>query len=90
MASVTLSMPDAMKKWIDGRIVEGEYASTSDYVRDLVRRDRERRARPDLTLDDLRQIVDEARASGISDRSMDDIKTEARNRAAARRARVDG
>ena len=83
-------MPDAMKQWIDGRIVEGEYASTSDYVRDLVRRYRERRARPDLTLDDLRQIVDEARVSGISDRSMEDIETEARNRAAARRARVDG
>ena len=84
MASVTLSMPDAMKEWIDGRIVEGEYASTSDYIRDLVRRDRERRARPELTLDDLRRLVAEARASGIGDRSIDEIKREARRRAAAR------
>lgn len=90
MVSVTLSMPDAMKEWIEGRIVEGEYASTSDYVRDLVRRDRERRARPDLTLDDLREMVEEARASGISDRSMDEIKVDARQRAAVRRTRADG
>ncbi|MCE7030378.1 ribbon-helix-helix domain-containing protein [Jiella avicenniae] len=85
MASVTPSMPDAMKEWIDRRIVDGEYASTSDYIRDLVRRDRERRSHPDLTLDDLRLMVEEARASGISDRSMEDIKAEARRRAAARR-----
>ncbi|MAU95381.1 MAG: type II toxin-antitoxin system ParD family antitoxin [Fulvimarina sp.] len=84
MVSVTLSMPDAMKEWIDGRIVEGEYASTSDYIRDLVRRDRERRARPDLTLDDLRRLVEEARASGIGDRSIDEIKQEGRRRASAR------
>lgn len=83
MASVTLSMPDAMKEWIDGRIVEGEYASTSDYIRDLVRRDRERRAHPELTLDDLRRLVVEARASGIGDRSIDEIKREARRRASA-------
>ena len=83
-------MPDAMKEWIDGRIIEGEYASTSDYVRDLVRRDRERRARPDLTLDDLRQLVEESRTSGISDRSMDDIKADARRRATVRRTRVNG
>ena len=81
MASVTLSMPDAMKDWIEARIKEGEYASTSDYVRDLVRRDRERRARPELTLDDLRRIVDEARASGTGDRSVRDIQAAARKAA---------
>ena len=59
MATMTISLPEPMKDWIEARIREGEYASTSDKVRDLVRRDRERRSHPELTMDDLRRIVDE-------------------------------
>ncbi|HEY9057090.1 MAG TPA: type II toxin-antitoxin system ParD family antitoxin [Aurantimonas sp.] len=77
-------MPDAMKDWIESRIKDGEYASTSEHVRDLVRRDWERRGHPELTLDDLRRIVTEARAGGISDRSISDIKAEALKVARAR------
>ncbi|MBP0617212.1 ribbon-helix-helix domain-containing protein [Jiella mangrovi] len=85
MASLTLSVSDDLKEWIDRRVVEGEYGSASDYIRDLVRRDRESRLQPDLTLDDLRLIVAEARASGIGEQSLADIKAEARRRVAARR-----
>ena len=73
MATMTISLPEPMKEWIEARIKEGEYASTSDYVRDLVRRDRERRSRPELTMDDLRRIVDESRASGVGEQSVSDI-----------------
>ncbi|TFF18419.1 type II toxin-antitoxin system ParD family antitoxin [Jiella endophytica] len=86
MASVTLSVPDAMKEWIDRQVIEGDYASTGDYLRDLVRRDRERRTHPDLSLDDLRRMVEEARAGGPGELSPDDIKAEARRRAAATRS----
>lgn len=84
MATMTVSLPDPMKDWIEARVRSGEYASTSDYVRDLVRRDRERKAHPELTLDDVRRIVAEARASGISDRSVSDVLAEARSIAADR------
>ena len=83
MATMTISLPDPMKEWIEARIKEGEYASTSDYVRDLVRRDRERRLRPELTLDDLRQIVDEARMSGVSNQSVAEILARAKRQAKA-------
>ena len=63
MATMTISLPDPMKDWIETRIKEGEYASTSDYVRDLVRRDRERRSHPELTMNDLRWSVEESRAA---------------------------
>ena len=62
-----------MKDWIEPQIKRGECASTSEYVRDLVRRDWERRSQPDLTIDDLRRIVDESRAGGLSDGSVSDI-----------------
>lgn len=76
MATMTVSLPDPMKDWIEAQIARGEYASTSDYVRDLVRRDRERRE-PELTIDDLRKLVAEAKAGGISSRSVDEIFDEA-------------
>ncbi|UIN38445.1 type II toxin-antitoxin system ParD family antitoxin [Methylobacterium oryzae] len=83
MATMTISLPDPMKEWIEAQIKQGDYASTSDYVRDLVRRDRERRARPELTLEDLRQIVDDARASGPSGRKVPEILARAKKHAQA-------
>lgn len=39
MATMTVSLPETMKNWVEQRIAEGGYASASDYVRDLIRRD---------------------------------------------------
>ena len=78
MATMTISLPDPMKDWIEAQIRQGDYASTSDYVRDLVHRDRERRAQPELTIQDLRRIVDESRASGSSPCKVPDIVARAR------------
>lgn len=78
MATMTISLPDPMKEWVEARIQDGEYASSSDYVRDLIRRDRERRARSELSLDDLRRIVVQARESGDSPASVRDVLDAAR------------
>lgn len=83
MATMTVSLPDPMKDWIEAQIRQGEYASASDYVRDLVRRDRTRRAQ-ELTLDELRRKLAASRESGLSDRTVDDIFAEARNIARSR------
>ena len=84
MATMTVSLPEQMKEWIERLARAGEYSTTSDYVRDLVRRDRERRGQ-ELTLDELRQLVTDAKASGISSRKVDDIFQEAQKIVAARR-----
>jgi antitoxin ParD1/3/4 len=42
MAQINISVPDALKGWIDTRMAQGRFSSPSDYVRDLVRRDQER------------------------------------------------
>ena len=34
MATMTVSLPDPMKDWIEAQIALGDYASVSDYVRD--------------------------------------------------------
>jgi antitoxin ParD1/3/4 len=40
MTSMTVSVPDALGEWIQSRIASGRYASASDYVADLISRDR--------------------------------------------------
>ncbi|HLP68887.1 MAG TPA: type II toxin-antitoxin system ParD family antitoxin [Rhizobium sp.] len=83
MATMTVSLPAPMKEWIEAQIAKGEYASASDYVRDLVRRDRARRDQ-ELTIEELRQIVADSRASGTGNRSVDEVFAEAERIAAAR------
>ena len=39
VAQLNISVPDALKAWVDARVAEGRYSSPSDYVRDLLRRD---------------------------------------------------
>ena len=41
MPQVNLSLPPALKDWVDTKVAEGRYSSASDYMRDLVRRDLE-------------------------------------------------
>ncbi|WP_028325074.1 ribbon-helix-helix domain-containing protein [Desulfatirhabdium butyrativorans] len=41
MATLNVSMPDELMVFIESRISTGEYQSASDYLRDLIRHDRE-------------------------------------------------
>ena len=63
MASMNISVPDSMRDWVQSRIESGEYASVSDYVRDLIRRDQNALARQ-LKVDEIRRTIVESRATG--------------------------
>ncbi len=39
MATMNVSLPDPLRDYVQNRIDSGQYASVSDYVRDLIRRD---------------------------------------------------
>lgn len=70
MSQLNVTIPDALRKWIDFRIAEGRYANASDYVRDLVRRDQ------DAALDEtewLRGLIAEGLASGVSEEKPETI-----------------
>jgi antitoxin ParD1/3/4 len=45
MATMNVSLPDALKEWVEAQVRSGEYASASDLVRDLIRENRERAMR---------------------------------------------
>ena len=42
MATLNISMPDELRAFIEARVKTGEYQSASDYLRDLIRHDREK------------------------------------------------
>lgn len=74
MATMNVSLPDAMKTWVEQQADSGRYSNASDYVRDLIRRDQERADK----LVQLQALVDEGRNSGIGNRSMEELKQTAR------------
>lgn len=74
MATMNVSLPDEMKRWVEAQSDAGRYANASDYVRDLIRRDRERREK----IAHMQMLVDEARKDGLSDMTMADIRDTAR------------
>jgi antitoxin ParD1/3/4 len=43
MTTMNVSLPDELKSYVDEQVGDGTYGSTSEYVRDLIRRDRDRR-----------------------------------------------
>jgi antitoxin ParD1/3/4 len=74
MATMNVSLPDAMKTWVESRTEDGAYGNASDYVRDLIRRDRDRVEK----IRAMQQLVTEAVESGVSSRSTLTILDKAR------------
>lgn len=82
MATMNISLPDQMKAWVEAQSADGRYANSSDYVRDLIRREQIKAEK----IAHIQRLADEARASGFSDRSLEEIKADARARIAQRDA----
>ena len=74
MAQMNVSLPEGLKAWAESRVAEGRYSSTSDYVRDLMRRDQEVAEK----LRALQAALDEGFASPETDVTVADILAESR------------
>lgn len=81
MATMNISLPDPMKAWVEEQAKSGRYANTSDVVRDLIRREQVKAEK----IANMQRLIDEGRASGISEMTIADIRAEALSRIAARR-----
>ena len=73
MATMNISLPQQMKDWVEAQTADGKYANSSDYVRDLIRRDAEKRAK----IAAMEAKIEEGLASGVSDKSVDEVMAEA-------------
>lgn len=67
-----------MESWVKSQVDSGKYGNDSEYFRDLLRRDQERRETEEQQ---LRHMLNEAESSGVSERSPQEIwaETEARH-----------
>ena len=43
MTSLNISLPEALKKYVEGQVASGDWGTPSEYVRELIRQDKERR-----------------------------------------------
>ena len=69
MPQLNISVPEGLKQWAEQRVAEGRYSSTSDLVRDLMRR----RQEEEEQLAALQAAIDKGRASGIDPRPVSEI-----------------
>jgi antitoxin ParD1/3/4 len=51
MSTMNVSLPDELRAFVDEQVDDGRYGSTSEYVRELIRRDQDRQRLRNLLLD---------------------------------------
>src|SRR3546814_19840804 len=68
MAQMNVSLPEGLKAWAEARVAAGRYSSTSNYVRDLTRRDMEAAAERKR----LEKAGDDGMSSPVSTPTTDD------------------
>ena len=82
MATLNISMPDAMRNWIDGQVRSGKYANASDYMRDLIRHDQRE-------CEFLAQALRAGEQSGRSKRKVSAIKRQTKRELETTSLRAD-
>ncbi|MCX7212772.1 MAG: type II toxin-antitoxin system ParD family antitoxin [Burkholderiales bacterium] len=57
--TMSFALPEAMRAYVDQRVRSGQYGNTSEYLRELIRRDQEEQAKKRL-----RELIEEGLKSG--------------------------
>ena len=57
---MSFALPEAMRSYVDQRVRSGQYGNTSEYLRELIRRDQEEQAKKRL-----RELIEEGLNSGV-------------------------
>ena len=57
--TMSFALPEAMRSYVDQRVQSGQYGNTSEYLRELIRRDQEDQAKQRL-----RELIEEGLNSG--------------------------
>ena len=79
MKSINISLPESMRTYIEEQIKNGDYGTASEYIRDLIRRDRASREQ-----NKLKSLLFEGLNSGeatlMTENDWADIRTAVRNK----------
>ncbi len=78
MATVTISLPDPMKDWIESQASNGQFSGVSDYMRDLVRRDQSEKGYHEAL---VQALVEGEESGDAREWTRETLQAEARTRA---------
>jgi len=78
IVKTTLSLTDQDRQWMNGVISSGEFVSNSEYVRALIRRDKERRMETPEEIAYIRARLLASEQSGFTDLDRDQILAESK------------
>lgn len=60
MSTMNISLPEALRSFVDTQVSDGDYGSSSEYVRDLLRKEQDRVRLRKLILDGMEsELIDE-------------------------------
>jgi len=76
MVRKTITFTEQQDSWVKSRICCGDYASDSEYVRDLIRRDQQSNDK----FYSLKVAIEEGLSSGVSDKNVIDIMKDVETR----------
>ena len=82
MKTVTISLPETLKEYIDAEVTNGDFGTVSEYFRTLLRDDRKRKAQEKLETMLLEGL--ESAASEMTSEDWQDVKRVVRSRHEAR------
>ena len=69
----TLSLTNQDRQWMDGIIASGEYVSNSEYIRTLIRKDKEQRMETQTEIAYIRDKLLKSEQSGFINKDRDEI-----------------
>jgi len=81
--SINISLPDAMRTYVEEQVANGGYSTLSEYFRELIRQDQKRKANERLEAM-LLEGLDSGTATPMSDRDWSEIRQTVRQRIAKR------
>jgi antitoxin ParD1/3/4 len=73
---MSFALPEALREYVDARVREGRYGNTSEYLRELIRRDQQEQA-----AQRLRDLIADGLASGDGRVVTDEVVADLRGRA---------
>lgn len=73
---MSFALPESMREYVDARVRGGDYGNTSEYLRELIRRDQH-----DQSVQRLRNLIADGLASGEGREVTEDVVAELRERA---------
>lgn len=69
MATMNISLPNQMKEWVEAQTEDGRYSNASDFVRDLIRKEKIKTEKIAV----LQEMVQAGIESGYGTKTMEEL-----------------